>query len=165
MKTEVLMWQSLKTHIPQSRWGELKAGFYAQKQMLKTLHESHCSVFRQDWFGFQPSVWATQQCCWPTFLFYGIRGRNLVYLAALMVARIYCWLRDIALLRQPCFEITKRKRSGIFDLMQPFFLTLKEGPAQPLQGIVHQNLRKVLCITAEKTLTKAKGKKVFAFVT
>lgn len=45
--------------------------------------------------------------------------------------------------------------------MEPFFLALKEGPVQPPQGVVLQNLRKVLYITVEKALTKPKGKKSF----
>lgn len=43
--------------------------------------------------------------------------------------------------------------------MQPFPLSLKEGPVQPPQGAVLQNLRKVLYITVEKTVTKPRGKK------
>lgn len=54
----------------------------------------------------------------------------------------------------------KGKRSDIFALMQLFSFTFKEGPAQPPQGVVLQNL-KVLCIKVEKALMKARGKKIF----
>lgn len=63
---------------------------------------------------------------------------------------------------QLCFQdAEEQKFRHFFFLMQPFFLTFKEGPAQPPQGIALQNLRKVLCIKVEKALTKARGKKIF----
>lgn len=45
--------------------------------------------------------------------------------------------------------------------MLPFFLTLKEGPVQPPQGAVLQNLRKALSIAVGKALMKPRGKKSF----
>lgn len=62
---------------------------------------------------------------------------------------------------QLLFQMPKSRRSGICVLMQPLFLTFKEGPAQPPQGVVLQNPRTVLCIKVKKAPTKAKGKKMF----
>lgn len=66
---------------------------------------------------------------------------------------------------QSLFQDPEERKVTRFCSNASFFsLTFKEGPAQLPQGIVLQNLRKVLHIKVEKALTKAKGKKIFVWL-
>lgn len=120
-----------------------------------------CSLLSQEWSGFVAKCLGSPAMVLLWIPMHGTQSRSLDasspcgsrFLASCAIAPPW----------QPYFscisEMLKSKRWGVCVLMQPFPLSLKEGPVQPPQGAVLQNLRKVLYITVEKTVTKPRGKK------